>query len=311
MAQIGKLTRVPLREVWPHEARDFSHWLAKNLDYLEECTGLSLSLVETEAAAGDFAVDILAEDRDGNLVVVENQLERTDHDHLGKLITYMANHEAKTAIWVTTQPRSEHEKAVHWLNEIFPADTAFYLIQVEAIRIDNSATALLFTVIAGPSPERREIGAQRKELAERHILRLEFWKQLLEKARRQSTLFANISPSKEHLISAGAGRTGLTWAYVILKDHARVELYINTQDVERNKAIFDFLHQHKEPIEQAFEAPLDWQRLEGNNTARICYYVRNRGGLRKREQWDALQESMIDAMVRLEKALKPYIENLP
>jgi hypothetical protein len=106
-------------------------------DYLEECTGLSLSLIETEAITGDFAVDILAEDANGNLVVIKNQLDRTDHDHLGKLITYMANHEAKAAIWVTAQPRPEHERAIDWLNEMLPADTAFYLVRVEAIQIDQ------------------------------------------------------------------------------------------------------------------------------------------------------------------------------
>ena len=147
MMKTGKLTRIPLREVWPHEERDFSRWLAKNLDCLEECTGLSLSLIETEAITGDFAVDILAEDANGNLVVIENQLGRTDHDHLGKLLTYMANHEAKAAIWVTAQPRPEHERAIDWLNEMLPADTAFYLVQVEAIQIDQSAPAPLFTEI--------------------------------------------------------------------------------------------------------------------------------------------------------------------
>jgi hypothetical protein len=311
MMKTGKLTRIPLREVWPHEARDFSRWLAKNLDYLEECTGLSLSLIETEAIAGDFAIDILAEDSDGNLVVIENQLERTDHDHLGKLLTYMANHEAKAAIWVTAQPRPEHERAIHWLNEMLPADTAFYLVQVEAIQIDQSAPAPLFTVVAGPSPEGRQIGAQRKALAERHVLQLEFWQQLLEKARRRSALFANISPSKDHWISAGAGRAGLTWSYVVLKDHARVELYIDTPDGERNKAIFDFLAQHKENIERAFGTALTWQRLEERRAARICYYISDRGGLRTRADWHDLQESMIDAMDRLERALKPYLEHLP
>ena len=311
MVQIGKITRVPLREVWNHEAHNFSRWLAKNLDYLEKCTGLSLSLVEREASIGDFAVDILAEDPEGNLVVIENQLERTDHDHLGKLITYISNYEAKTAIWVTSQPRPEHEKAVHWLNEMLPADTAFYLIQVEAVRIDDSPPAPLFTVIAGPSPESRQIGAQRKELAERHILPLEFWEKLLEKVRQRSALFSNISPSKQHWINTGAGRAGLTWAYVVLKDHGRVELYIDTQDSERNKVIFDFLAQRKEAIEQAFGAPLVWQRLEEKRAARICYYIHGHGGLRNREGWDKLQDSMIDAMVRLEKAFKPHIEKLP
>ncbi len=309
---IARLTQVPLREVWPHEAQDFTRWLAENLDYLEEVTGLSLTLVEREAATGDFAVDILAEDADGNLVVIENQLERTDHDHLGKLLTYMSNQEAKTAIWITSQPRPEHEKAVHWLNETLPADTAFYLIQVAAVQIDDSPPAPLFTVVAGPTPESRQIGARRKELAERHLLRLEFWKQLLEKAnaRQPHHTHARISPGKDHWISAGAGRSGLVWSYVVLMDHGRVELYIDTHDAERNKAIFDALAQHKEAVEQAFGAPLDWQRLDDKRASRICAYIRGHGGLRERDRWDELQEAMIEAMLRLEKALKPYIKKL-
>ena len=243
---IARLTRVSLRDVWPHEAHDFTRWLAENLDYLEEVTGLSLTLIGHEAPTGDFAVDILAEDGEGNLVIIENQLGHTDHDHLGKLLTYMSNHEAKTAIWIASQPRPEHEKAVQWLNETLPADVSFYLIQVGAVRIQDSAPAPLFSVVAGPSRESRQIGTQRKELAERHLLRLEFWERLLEKASQRRHPHARISPSKDHWISAGAGKTGLTWAYVILMEHARVELYIDTYDVERNKAIFDSLARHRE-----------------------------------------------------------------
>jgi len=310
---VARLTKVPLREVWHHEAHDFTQWLAENLDYLEEVTGLSLSFLEREAATGDFAVDILAEDGNGNLVVIENQLERTDHDHLGKLLTYMSNHEAKTAIWITSYARPEHEKAVQWLNETLPADTAFYLIQVDAVRIDDSPPAPLFTVVAGPSPESRQIGAQRKELAERHLLYLEFWEQLLKKAADKVPHHphARISASKSHWISASAGRSGLTWAYVILKDHARVELYIDTHDAKRNKTLFDALARDKVTIEQTFGAALDWQRLDEKRASRICYYIRDYGGLRDREHWDELQDNMVDAMFRLEKALKPYIKKLP
>ncbi len=307
---VARLSRLPLREVWPHEALHFTIWLAENLDYLEEVTGLSLSLVEREAAAGDFSVDILAEDGDGNLVIIENQLERTDHDHLGKLLTYMSNHDAKTAIWITAHARPEHEKAVQWLNETLPADMAFYLIQVEAVRIGDSAPAPLFSIVAGPSPESRQIGAQRKELAERYLLRLEFWEQLLEKGKPRAHPHTRISPSKDNWIGAGAGMSGLTWAYVILMDHGRVELYIDTPEAERNKAIFDALAQHKEAIETAFGAPLDWQRLDNKRASRICYDIREYGGLRDSDRWDELQEAMIDAMLRLERAFKPYLRNV-
>src|SRR5215510_2832197 len=115
---ISRLTRIPLRELWKHEAHGFTYWLAENLDYLNEALDLELSLVEREAS-GDmtFSADILAEDGSGNYYIIENQLEKTDHGHLGKIITYMSNLEGKSAIWVTSEPRPEHEKAVHWLNE--------------------------------------------------------------------------------------------------------------------------------------------------------------------------------------------------
>lgn len=181
---IGRLQRVPLREIWVHEAQSFSTWLSNNLDLLEEVTGLRLSLVDREKRAGAFFADVLAEDDAGNLVVIENQLGATDHDHLGKILTYMSNLDVKIPIWITSSPRVEHEKAVNWLNEISPADTAIFLLKIEAVRIGDSPPAPLFTVIAGPSNEQREIGTTKKEMAERHRLRLEFWKQLLERAKK-------------------------------------------------------------------------------------------------------------------------------
>jgi hypothetical protein len=126
--QISRLETVPLRKSWPNETRDFTTWLAENLDFLGEALEMELSLVEQEAAAGPFSADILAEDESGNPVVIENQLKRTDHDHLGNLITYLSNLDAKAAVWIASEPRPEHEQAIHWLNEVLPADTAFYLV---------------------------------------------------------------------------------------------------------------------------------------------------------------------------------------
>ncbi|RKY11686.1 MAG: DUF4268 domain-containing protein [Planctomycetota bacterium] len=308
--QIGRLERVPLKEVWQHETKDFTRWLVDNLDYLQEITGLQLSLVEREASAGDFSADILAEDGDGNMVVIENQLGTSDHDHLGKVLTYMSNLNAKTAIWIVGNPRVEHEKAVHWLNEILPADMAVYLLKVEVVRIGDSAPAPLFSVVAGPSAESRQIGAQRKQLAEHQLLRQEFWKQLLEKARQRTDLHAGVSPSKENCLATGAGKTGLIWSYVVLKDHARVELYIDTPDADRNRAIFKKLVQHRETVEREFGGSLDWECEEWRRATRICYRIRGHGGLRDRDRWTELQDAMIDAMVRLEKALGPLIRQL-
>ena len=306
---IGKLEKVALREIWPNEALDFTIWLAENLDFLGETLDMDLSLVEREAAAGPFSADILAEDASGSSVVIENQLERTDHDHLGKLITYLSNLDAKIAVWISSDPRPEHETAIHWLNESLPADTAFYLVRLEAYRIAESPAAPHLTVVAGPSPEAKQVGDKKKDMAQRHVLRLRFWRDLLEKAKQRTSLHANRSPSKQNWISAGVGRSGLSISYVIRMNDSQVELYIDGGDAEENKSIFDKFLGRKEQVEDAFGEPLDWQRLNERRASRIRFVITG-GGLRDEERWPEIQDAMIDAMVRLQKALKPEIARL-
>lgn len=243
-------------------------------------------------------------------MVIENQLGTTDHDHLGKLITYMSNLGAKTAIWIAREPRPEHERAVHWLNEILPADTAVYLLRIEAYRIGDSPAAPLFTITAGPSPQARQAGEQKKEMAERHVLRLEFWKQLLKRAKSRTRLHENISPSTENWISAGAGKSGLSYNYVIRMKDARVELYIAREDPEENKRIFDTLYARKDAIEASFGGALDWQRLDSHRASRISYYILTIGGLEDQDRWPQIQDAMIEAMIRLERAFRPEIQRL-
>ena len=215
---VSRLTPVPLRDLWRHEALDFTAWLADNLDFVAEAIGLQLTLIKRESAAGSFWVDILAEDEQGASVVIENQLEATDHDHLGKLITYLSNFNARAAVWITSDPRPEHQQAIRWLNEALPVDTAFYLLKLEAFRIGDSEPAPLFTLVAGPSVTARQIGHQKKELAERHVQRPQFWEQLLARANQRTPLHNRISPGTENWISTGAGRSGLGFNYVILMD---------------------------------------------------------------------------------------------
>jgi hypothetical protein len=167
----------------------------------------------------------------------------------------------------------------------------------------------LFTIIAGPSAQARQTGEQKKELAERHVLRLEFWKQLLEHARGKTPLHARISPSTGNWISAGTGKGGLVYSYVIRMDDAQVELYIDRGDAEENKRIFEALHANKQAIESAFGSSLDWQRLDDRRGSRIRHLITD-GGLKDREHWPQLQDEMIDAMIRLERAFKTEIQQL-
>ena len=306
---IGKLQRVPLREVWQHEALDFTTWLEDNYDVLNEVLDINLSSVEREQAAGSFNVDLVAEDEGGDLVIIENQLAKTDHDHLGKLITYLTALEAKTALWIASDPRPEHVRAISWLNESSPA--AFYLLKVEAVKIGDSPPAPLLTLIVGPSEESREVGETKKDLAERYIIRRRFWTQLLHRAKPKTTLHANISPSRENWISTGAGRTGLGYNYAIRQHDAQVELYIDRgkDSADENKSIFDALAQSKGAVEETFGQPLEWQRLDAKRASRIRYRV-DLGGYRDESRWQEVHEAMIDAMIRLEAALHPYVAKL-
>jgi hypothetical protein len=242
-------------------------------------------------------------------VIVENQLGKSDHDHLGKLITYLTALEAKTAIWIVSDPRPEHVRAIAWLNESRSA--SFYLFKVEAVKIGDSPPAPLFTLIVGPSEEGHDIGETKEELAERYIIRQRFWTGLLDRAKGKTKLHANISPSRENWISTGAGKSGLSLNYAIRQHDAQVELYIDRgKELEReNKAIFDALLGSKTEIEQAFGAPLEWQRLEEKRACRIRQEIKI-GGYRDDDKWPKLQEAMIDAMVRLEKAMRPHIDKL-
>jgi len=157
---IGKLEFVDVRELWANEAKDFTTWLGENLEILGEQIGVGLTFIEREKPAGAFSADILAEDEDGRFAVIENQLGRTDHDHLGKVLTYLANLDAKVAVWIAGDPRPEHINSINFLNEMTPADTSFYLVKLQAVRISVSPAAPLFTLVAGSEPELKEMRYQ-------------------------------------------------------------------------------------------------------------------------------------------------------
>jgi hypothetical protein len=165
----GKLVRLPLRHVWSHEAAGFTPWLLKNLDDLNRALPFDLLEADCEQPAGTSWVDAVATDADGNIVVIENQLGTSDHDHLGKVITYLATFDAKRAVWIVSEARPEHIQAITWLNESGLAE--FYLVKVEAVQIGNSEPAALFTLIVGQGEEIRRAGRKKRELADERSAR--------------------------------------------------------------------------------------------------------------------------------------------
>ena len=161
MINLGKLKEIKdLRKVWPHEALDFTPWLAEedNLALLADAVGLEITLDETESSVGDFNVDIYAtETGTDKRIIIENQLEDTNHDHLGKLITYASGKSASSVIWVVKRAREEHRAAIEWLNNHTDEDIAFFLVEIKLFRIDNSDIAVKFDVVEKPNGWAKEI----------------------------------------------------------------------------------------------------------------------------------------------------------
>jgi hypothetical protein len=304
---IGKIKKVSLREIWPKEDKDFTVWLEENIDYLNDILDLNVTIESREEKVGPFRVDLYGEDNFGNKVIIENQLEKTDHTHLGQIITYLTNLNANTAIWITKDPTDEHSEAVDWLNLMTPDNISFYLVKIEAIRIgEDPSTAPLFTVIKRPSVEKKQLGTERKEYAQRHITREKYWTQFLESIRDKNALFSKHSPTTESWIGTTIGRGGISINLVVSKKYARSEIYINTGDKEENKNIFDHFFKHKEDIEKIFGYPLVWERMEDNVTSRIKYQL-DEVDVFNESDWLKMNEFIYDGAENLKRAFQKVV----
>ncbi len=300
---VSRLEVVPIREAFKHEAHHFTRWLEEHIEALEDRIGVKMTVIQREKDVGDFNVDLLCEDANGHAIIIENQLEKTDHSHLGQLLTYLVNLDAKTAIWIASEPRPEHKRVIDWLNESTPSDISFYLIKVEAIRIVDSPFAPLFTVLIAPDNQAKIVGEKKKEWANSHLQREEFWKGLLERSRKNKIiLFSAVSPSRYDYINTGAGKTGIYYTYKLRKDDTEINLYIDLKTGEKNKQIYDELYKDKEEIEKAFGEKLEWDRGDNKRSSLILKRYQE-GGLSTPEKWEELQDKLIDGMDRFHKAI--------
>lgn len=207
---LGKIEKVALRKVWPHEALDFTKWLAEeeNLAMLGSAVDIELELLETESPVGAFSVDIFAQESgSGRKVVIENQLEDTNHDHLGKIITYAAGKDAEVVIWVVAHARDEHKQAIEWLNQHTDSNFGFFLVEVELWSIDGSAPAPRFNIIEEPNEWTKNVKLS-EGLSETERVKLAYWTKYHEIADATPEfrkVFAPRKPSKDHWSSLGCG----------------------------------------------------------------------------------------------------------
>ncbi|VAW02731.1 hypothetical protein MNBD_ALPHA07-975 [hydrothermal vent metagenome] len=277
MSDLGRLERVDLRDIWKTEAQHFTPWLAgeANLVLLGETLGIDLELEAMEQNVGPFRADILCKDTlSDRWVLVENQLERTDHTHMGQLITYAAGLKAVTIVWIAARAADEHRAAIDWLNEITGTEVRFFLLEVELWRIGESPAAPKFNVVSKPNDWSRSTSAAKKAVAEGDLsptrqMQREYWAGVEEEIGNDSGQLRPVSPNAGSWVGHGIGKTGvsLNMSLNTQDNWARVEIYLSGRTA---KIYFDALEKNREAIEEAYGGSLDWQRLPDKTDARIC-----------------------------------------
>lgn len=311
---LSKLVRVSLREAWKHEANDFTPWLAEtdNLNALADALGVSeLVLVATEHWVGDFKLDILCTDGDEQ-VIIENQLEKTNHAHLGQLIAYAAGVGAKKVIWIAESFRPEHSAALEFLNDNTTDDLNFFAVEVELWRIGDSPLAPKFEVVVKPN-EWMKSGRENVRAASSTTptkqLQQKFWLALIDKL---STSAPNIRPQKprpQHWLNNSIGRSGfgLNITANTRDERLGIELWIPGTDAKKH---FINLVAQKQAIEQQLGFELDWQELPDALACRVATWYPN-APIEDANRWGEYLGWLSQRLVIMDKVLRPIVRALP
>ena len=312
--ELGTIERVDIRQIWPNEAVDFTPWLAENLATLGKALGLDLEVQAQEAPVGGYSLDILARDvRSGRPVVIENQLEQTDHAHLGQLLTYAAGFDANVIVWIAKEFRDEHREALDLLNHRTGEESEFFGVEVELWKIAESPPAVNFNLVSTPNEWRKQTVRNRQAaepVSERREKYRDFFQGLIDTLREQYQFTNAKKGQPQNWYSFSAGRTGFSYGINFNADgRARVELYIDTGEQERNKQVFDWFNDQKESIESELKAPLEWERLDSKRASRIS--ILRPGSIDDdQEALKALESWMVDGLLDFRRVFGPRLAEL-
>jgi len=311
--QLGKLEKIPLREAWKHEALNFTNWLAKpeNLKLLSDEVGIDISLIQTEASVGKFSVDILAEEENTNRkIVIENQLESTDHDHLGKIITYASGFDAEMIIWIVKDVRDEHKQAIDWLNENTNEKVRFFAINIELWKIGNSDLAPKFNIISKPNNWSKALkkssnSTTQGKVTDLKMLQLEFWTALNEHFNNNGATVNTRTPRPQHWydLSLGCGQKAYLSLVVHKKDeYCSVEVYI-----PNSKELYFELEKNKQAIESETNVQFEWMELPQKQASRII--VKQFGfDLHDTEAWKKHHQWLLKTIEQIKPVFVKYIQ---
>ena len=310
--ELGTIEKVDIRQVWSNEASDFTPWLAENIELLGEALGMDLELQMQEAPVGGYSLDILAREMgSGKYVVIENQYGNTDHDHLGKLLTYAGGYDAYTAVWVSERFRDEHREALDLLNRRTGEDTAFFGVVIEVLKIDNSRPAPNFDLVVTPNEWRRQTGGTVRsgDVSSRDERYGEFWQLLIGDLVERGFITSSRRANRGNWQDFSTGSSSLMYRSTFSGgQRPRVEFYLD-RGKDFNKSAFDFLIKDKEQIESALGFELSWERLDNRKASRIATYTD--GSIEDSD--DKLLEIrnwMVDRLLKFKEVFGPKLADL-
>lgn len=304
---IGKLKEIELRTVWKHEAMDFTKWLAEaeNIAELNEILGLTLTDIIVEQTVGNLFCDIYATDElTGVKVVIENQLEQSNHDHLGKIITYASGLNAGVIVWIVKKARAEHRSAIEWLNNNTGNDINFFLLEVHAYKINDSLPAAKFEIIEQPNDfikNYKSLLPTSENKSSSEILA--FWSEFNDLISERGNIISKrkATTRRWYDVSIGSSKSHLTMELVNRENYVRLGLYITN-----DKEWFDKLYLHKEEIEQEIGFKLDWKRDCSETVSRVSYNLKGLN-YENKENYSDLMNQMIDIILKMKMVFKKYM----
>lgn len=304
MTEISRLTKVQLRDVWKNEAQDFTPWMLANADALGEALGMDLDLHKAEHTVGDFSLDLIGVDlATDEVVIVENQLARSDHSHLGQILTYAGGTNPVNVVWVTEAFRPEHRAALDWLNERTDEGTRFFGVEVSAVRIGDSAYAPLFSLVANPNEWTKEVrGSTSAASSARSHAYQTFWTIVLEELQRSCPGWTKAkTPSSRQWMTLPSGTSAAVYALVWVQESARVEIYLGSPDGQTNTRNFETLRSHQVHIETALGEALDWEELPNRKATRIS--ISHPGDFHDHDNWEEQAKWLVSTASRLRNAI--------
>ncbi|MFZ5555274.1 MAG: DUF4268 domain-containing protein [Pseudomonadota bacterium] len=312
MDAIGDLKTVNPRTLWPHEVSEFTPWLAReeNIARLSEALGMELEVERTEVAVGPYSADIVARDTvTGRYVVVENQLGKTDHDHLGKLITYGATLDATTLVLIATTFSEEHQKAFDWLNEHTSEDLGFFGVRLEVWQIDESKPAVRFSVVSKPATAARIAARSSAEgqFTPTKRLQLEFWTEFEKRLREVKELPSTQTPRPQYWYNVALGRSGVHLACIASTWEKRIGVRVYMRSFLADLAL-QGLAAEREEIEREIGVKLKWNPFPDKGDKIIL--LERPADISLRDLWPEFLDWLVDYTLRFRRAFGPRVKAL-